>query len=717
MSARRRPPRPPRPAPPTPVPARPRRVPGRALAAAVLVAVAALGAWWALDRGRAATWPAGALRGGNVLLVTIDTLRADRLRPDVMPGLSALADRGHRFTRAYSQAPLTLPSHSSILTGLRPPAHGVRGNGAFRLPDAQVTLAERLHDRGYRTGAFVGAFVLDPRFGLAQGFDAYDAVDDDRPFAGEFGFAERRAADVLAPAATWILGATSQPWFAWVHLFDPHAPYEAPGASRDMSAYDEEAHYADAQLTAFLDRLRAAGALDRTLVIVTADHGESLGEHGEQTHGLFAYDATMRVPLVAIGPGLGRGVHDQPATLIDIVPTVIETLGLPPDTSLPGRPLRDVAATGSDTRALYLEAMDGWLAARSAPVTAVVADGWKLVEVPDGELYDLRTDPGETDNLWSREPTRRRELEARLAELTAGPRAASTAPAADSEAEARLRALGYASGGAPPPDAGARFSQADDPKVVLPVYERFLDLIGAGQPDPAALLAIVAKRPSFEAARLAAASMLIDGGRPDEAIAALQPAASAPGASLALRERLGAALLAAGRPDDAVSVLADASTDPGASADAWNALGVARAQTGDPAGAQAAFDRAVTLAPASARFRFNRALAHLQSGDIAAAEADLVALTGTAPGMADGWRLLATLRHRRGDLRQAVDAWRHVAALAPDDTDTLFNLAVTLRDLGDTEEAGAWAAKFDAAIPPGSHPAERRELASLLPSR
>ncbi|MGE3190282.1 MAG: sulfatase-like hydrolase/transferase [Vicinamibacterales bacterium] len=682
------------------------------IAGGLVLAVLVAGGWW-WTRPAAGDWPAAGLPGGNVLLVTIDTLRADRLTPAVMPNLSRLADDGHRFPTAYAHAPLTLPSHSSILTGLTPPAHGVRGNGAFRLADDQVTLAERLSARGYRTGAFVGAFVLDPRFGLAQGFDTYDAVDDERPFAQDFDFAQRRADAVLAQAGQWVLaGDQARPWFAWVHLFDPHAPYDAPAAA-GLGAYDAEAHYTDAALGTFLDRLRAGGALARTLVIVTADHGESLGEHGEQTHGLFAYDATMRVPLVIEGPGLGTGVHDRPAAHVDVVPTVLETLGLPADPALPGRPLREVAAAPSSTRAIYMEAMDGWLTARSAPVRAIVAGGWKLVDVPRGELYDLGADPGETTNLWDREPERRRALEARLASIEAEVSTPATAAPRDSDAEARLRALGYASGGAPDMDAGA-LTDADDPKVVRPLYERFLDLLGAGSPDADALLAIVRERPAFDAARLAAASVLIDAGRAGDAVAALEPVASAPGASLALRERLGAALLAAGDPARAGAVLSAAVEDPEASADAWNALGVARAQTGQPAAALAAFDRAVALAPASARILFNRALGRLSAGNAAGGEADLAALTSAHPEMADAWRLLATVRFQQGDRPAAVAAWQRVAGLAPDDGDTLFNLAVTLRDLGRVDEARTWARRFDAAVPAGSHAPERRELASLL---
>lgn len=677
----------------------------RLVAAALLIALAA--GWW-IGRSSDPGWPPSALKAGNLLLVTIDTMRADRLSAALTPNLTRLAGTGHLYRAAYAHAPLTLPSHASILTGLLPPAHGVRGNGAFRLDPAHLTLAERLGPQGYRTGAFVGAFVLDSRFGLAQGFDRYDGVDDDRAFAADFGFAERRAPDVLAAASQWILDAAApeRPWFAWVHLFDPHAPYDAPGSS--SASYDDEVRFVDRALGDFFLRLDRAGAMTRTLVMITADHGESLGEHGESTHGLFAYDATTRVPLVVAGPGLGTGTHDAPAALIDLVPTALDVLGLPEDSTLPGRSLRVVSAGGTG-RAVYLEAMDGWLTAGAAPITAVVQDSWKWIDAPIPELYDLATDPEEIRNAIDAAGDRARALQAALRPLTTTSATTAAMPR-DAGAEARLRSLGYASGG--PRAAPNRFSDADDPKRVAPLYERFLSILAEGGRDLAGLQAIVDARPSFEAARLAAASVLIESGRGADAARLLEAAAAAPGASLALRERLGAAYLAAGRSDRAVTVLEAAVEDPSASADAWNALGVARAQLGRPSEARAAFDKAAALAPAAARIVFNRVLARLESGDRAGAEAEISELNARHPNFVDGWKLVATLRHESGDIAAAVEAWQRVLVADPRDVDVMFNLAVTLRDLGRTNEARAMARRFVDAAP---RPAYDREAATLAP--
>ena len=340
---------------------------------------------------------AGQAQGANVLLVTIDTLRRDRVgafgdRRGLTPTLDRLAAGGIRYTHAFSHVPMTLPAHTSILTGLTPRHHGVRNNTTFRLDERVPTLATALKGAGYRTGAFVGAFVLDGRFGLSRGFDEYNdrLGHPDRP---TFHIAERRASEVVAAAGSWILAegadtrstsaSTRRPWFAWVHLFDPHAPYDAPaGARADLAPYDAEVAYTDAMLGQFLDRLRAAGALDRTLVVVTADHGESLGEHGETTHGLFAYNATLAVPLIVNGPGLAPGEVDEPVAHADLMPTILDLLGSPIPGSLDGRSL--VRAPARD-RSIYFEALDASLTRGWAPLVGVIQNGWKFIDLPDAE--------------------------------------------------------------------------------------------------------------------------------------------------------------------------------------------------------------------------------------------------------------------------------------------------------------------------------------------
>src|SRR5438067_1634245 len=311
--------------------------------------LALIGTAWIVWRRAAAprSIRSGECAACNVLLITIDTLRSDRVGafggpPNLTPNLDRLAGAGLRLTRAYSSAPLTLPSHTSIMTAVSPPVHGVRANGLSRLGPDLPTVAAVLAAHRYRTGAFIGAFVLDARFGLNAGFDVYD--DRVQGASANLDVVQRKAEAVLAPAYEWIANpqsatpqsnqqsAISNPkWFAWVHLYDPHEPYTPPEphASRyAQDPYSGEIAYADASLGAFLDRLRSAGALDRTLVVITSDHGESLGEHGERTHALFAYESTLRVPFIIwAARSIMPAVVAAPARLVDVTPTILDLVG------------------------------------------------------------------------------------------------------------------------------------------------------------------------------------------------------------------------------------------------------------------------------------------------------------------------------------------------------------------------------------------------------
>jgi arylsulfatase A-like enzyme len=297
-----------------------------AAAAAVIALAAGVWAWQAGVLGQAA-------RPRSVLLISVDTLRADRLgsygyAAAATPVLDALAARGLRFTQATTTVPLTLPAHTSLMTGTFPTFSGVRDNGGFYVDDSLTTLAETLKGAGYRTGGFVGAFVLDGRWGIAQGFDTYYDDFDLSKFDLEAGLdaAQRPGSEVVDHALAWLDTEREQPFFAWVHLYDPHAPYRAPEAFRSRfpasqsGAYDAEIAATDEQIGRLLAALQASGRLESTLVVVVADHGESLGEHGELQHGFFVYDAAMHVQLIIAGPGVepdgaGQGRDAGPARL------------------------------------------------------------------------------------------------------------------------------------------------------------------------------------------------------------------------------------------------------------------------------------------------------------------------------------------------------------------------------------------------------------------
>lgn len=666
----------------------------------------------------------GMLRGSNVLLVTIDTLRADRVgsdrQPPVTPALDHLAAAGITFGYAYAHATMTLPSHASILTGLTPPAHGVRNNGSYSLDPSHATLAEILKGSGYRTGAFVGAFVLDARFGLNQGFDLYDDYYGEGTGRLDFGFVERRAAAVLAPAAEWVVdgrtnGAESSaktragsasPWFAWVHLFDPHAPYDAP-ERRVADAYDNEVAYTDAQLGRFFDTLRRSGQLERTLIVVTADHGESRGDHGEETHGLFAYDATLRVPFIIAGPSVPHQRFDARVGHIDLVPTLLDLLGIPIPAAIQGRSLRAaLSGAGGSEAPIYLEALDANLTRNWAPLTGVIAEGWKYIDLPIPELYNLDADPNEQANRASLEPERVRAMATRLAGLRgAVDRARYSRTRADPSVAARLRSLGYIGSQAPPLRERHGYTASDDPKNLLALHKQYLNAVelaarGNLKEGSELVLDAITQRPDFAAAYASGAAILMQLGRPAEAVTLLERAVASGAGTYEVVERLAAALLAAGRPDGVIALLQPRLKDM--STDARNTLAIAYAQRGRVDDARRTFQEVLKEDPSAAGTWNNLALLELETGRRAEAAAAFRRAVDADPAFGAAWQglgaaLLAT------DREAAIQAWIRAVELVPDAFDTLFNVGMLLAESSRPTDALPYLRRFTARAPPARY--------------
>jgi arylsulfatase A-like enzyme len=372
-----------------------------------------------------------ATRPPSVLLVTFDTTRADRIgayghRAAQTPHMDALASRGLLFERAWAPAPMTLPSHTSMLTGVYPCAHGVHSNGVNKVAPQSVLVSEVLLERGYRTGAFVGSFVLDGKYGLDQGFEQYSA-----PLAAELSGSsgnrvERPASEVVSEAMDWVLDVQpDEPFFLWVHFNDPHAPFAPPEPYRSSMAdpYDAEIAACDAELGRLLEGLADAGRDADLLVVVTADHGESLGEYGERSHGLFVYDATMRVPLIVVPPGAGPGSARRvldPVSITDIAATILDVTGVDrsamPAMQVPSllAEAGDDAAPDAEERSLYIESMVPWDNHRWHPLRGVVWRGHKLIDSSRPELYAL---PDEQRDLADEQPDLLQRFRGRLADL------------------------------------------------------------------------------------------------------------------------------------------------------------------------------------------------------------------------------------------------------------------------------------------------------------
>ena len=451
----------------------------------------------------------------SVLLITIDTLRADRLgaygdAKARTPALDALARQGVVFARAYTPVPITLPAHVSLMTGLLPPAHGVRGNGAFALGPQAPTLAEALKASGRRTAAFVGAFPLSGRFGLGRGFDEYD---DAMSKAGgvNYDFAERRARDVVDAAARWMSGNPG-PVFVWVHLFDPHAPYDPPPGFRTDDPYRDEIASTDAAVSTLMSAWDSRAG--RSIVVLTSDHGEAFGEHGEWSHSLFIYDTTLHVPLLIRAPGFEAGKRSRVSvSLTDIAATVLEAAGVSAG-SIPGVSLVKAIGPGAPDRALYAETLAPRLDFGWSDLRGWREGGFKWIRAPKPELYALADDPEEAKNRASEDPARARALDAVLSKALAatGDRNASRAP--DTESAERLRSLGYVQG------PGGKGSGAD-PKDRVEVARQIADAAGPFKDWAAAIAsyrALVALDPENPLLNMRLADALLRSGQPQPSL-------------------------------------------------------------------------------------------------------------------------------------------------------------------------------------------------------
>jgi len=603
----------------------------------------------------------------DVLLVTIDTLRADRLgcygyAAAHTPNLDALARRGARFAVAVAHAPLTAPSHASILTGVTPLGHGVRDNGAYVLPSSVRTLAEDFRQAGYGTVAFVSGFPLKRRFGFDRGFDSYDDHLPRGKDARRTAYVERTADRTTDAALAWLDSAGAdaaarKPLFAWVHYFDPHAPYEAPAEAMAGAAspYDGEIAFVDAQLGRLLQRLEARRPERPLYVLVVADHGESLGEHGEDTHGIFLYDATVRVPLIVAGPDVREGVVSQTvARGIDVTPTLLDYAGLPARTVM-GRSLRRAAAGEklSDEPA-YSESLHPQLQYGWAPLFAWRTAKHKLIEAPRPELYDLEADAAEQKDAAARDPQRLEAMRRELSRMMAGATTPSAETAVDAETKERLAALGYVGsvGGAPPVVTGK------DPK----------DGIGL-------------------VTRLGRNGMTVARTEPEKAIRELTALlAEDPGMLVALRTRA-VAYAAAGRHADAVRDLRVLEKKGALSAEDAVVLGDNLRLGGHAKEASAVLEKTIRANPTFAQPLLSLAAVHVEERDLAAASAAYTKVLELEPDNPEALRGLGDLAVVQGDAAQAGSRYARIVELDPTDVAALTKLGVVKMRTGAPAEA------------------------------
>jgi arylsulfatase A-like enzyme/tetratricopeptide (TPR) repeat protein len=686
----------------------------------VFAACAALAAGWL----GAAAPPAAPPRRPDVLLITIDTLRADATgfsgNPKAAtPVLDRLATQGRVLTDAHAHNVVTLPSHTNILTGLYPYQHGLRDNSGFRLTEKFATLATVLHGAGYATGAFVGAYPLDSRFGLDRGFDVYDDRTTRGDQAETFSLAERRGDEVVAPALDWWNRQRGRPRFLWVHLYDPHAPYDPPEpfASRfAANPYLGEVAATDAFLAPLLGPL-----LDRKeppcLVVVTADHGESLGEHGEATHGLFAYEATLKVPLVVWGPGVAPGKDGRMARHVDIFPTVLAATGVKPPASSPARPGRSllgpaVSAGGADDS--YFEALSTTLNRGWAPLRGLLRGGRKFIALPLPEAYELKSDPREERNRIDADRPLARAAFGALPQESVWP---PVRTAGGAEEEARLRSLGYLASSAP---ARASYGPEDDPKRLVGLdrkIQQIIDTYSRGKIEESVRLAreAVQERPSMSLGHSLLAQGLLESGRTTEAVEVMRRARAQGYASDALLRQLGLTLAEGGQSAEAIEVLRPLAGT--SDTDAMNALALAYSESGRQKDAWELLQKVLKIDPDNAKACEQLGLVELRLSHWPQARDWSRRAVERQRQLPRAWNNLGVALWQLGDKEKALDAWQQAVDYDPRLWDALWNLGLKAAELGRTAQARKALERFATGAPPryGEDVATAREMLRRLP--
>ncbi len=609
----------------------------------------------------------------SVVLVTLDTTRADHLgcygdKSIATPNLDALARSGARFANAFSPVPVTLPAHTAMLTGSFPMATGVHDFSGNKLPPDAVTLAKVLHDHGYATGAFLGAAVLSARFGLNQGFDVYfDHFDLKRVDEATMDLVKRSGDQVVGNALAWLKTNPPRPFFLWVHIYDAHDPYQPPEpfASRYAGRpYDGEIAFVDTQVGRLFAYLEDMGVFQNAVVVVAGDHGEGLGEHGERTHGFFIYNSTLHVPLIIKVPGAKPTTVEKGASLVDVMPTVLQALHLPIPPSVQGRSLLSdiLEKPSSGASNLYAECYLPLLHFGWSQLRGLQSEGLKYIDAPRPELYDLRVDPHETRNLNTGKRAVAQELKARLQDVERRYAAPSGSGArategTDPELTERLRSLGYVAISANTYSDSSGKALAD-PKDRARAYALISDAVDDNTNG----------RYQASLEKLHAAEQIDPTTLPVPYLEAMNyfRLKDYPHAT----ERFKAAL----------------KVDPNIPLATYY-LAVSQLRTGDADGAKASFQRAVELDPTNYDAAFNLGMLELKQHQMPEAQGHLQQVVEINPGFAPAFEALGEVHLYLHHNEEAVRALQHAVGLDPNLAEAHYNLGRAYEALGRTADA------------------------------
>lgn len=659
----------------------------------LLVATGAGVAWYLLQPPRL-----------NVVIISLDTTRADRLgcygrQQALTPVLDNLAANGVLFEHATTPTPLTLPAHASLFTGLYPPEHGLHTNGQSRLADEIPTLAKTLAARGYATGGFIASFVLDSKFGLDQGFATYG---DDLTGAAPADHALHRYRPgnlVVDEALQWLQGHHQRPFLCWVHLYDPHSPYlphqDLFGDRFKESPYDGEIAFVDQEVARIREFLQMQKLDQRTLVIVVGDHGEGLNEHQERKHGKMLYQSTLHVPLLMALPGVlpaGRRIAGT-VSLVDLLPTILETVQADPIQGLSGRSLLAVAKGNTLTpRACYSETDEPFHEAGWSPLRGLTTDRWKYIRAPRPELYDLQSDPTELRNLYDAQREQAGLLDQELSELERGLVPRQRAQLQLSPREQRtLESLGYvASAKSAGPVSG--FKNLPDIKDMMPHFNALEDAqeqleVGTVEPAIAQLRKLVAVAPEYEMAQVILGDALTRSGKFAEAVAQFQSILKRnPESEMAL-SHLGDAQAAQGQYSAAIRNYQLAlQRDPDSDGLQYN-LGKALVQAGRISEAIPHFQAALELDPGFvfAYVELGSAFLRLGQPDEALAQYELALKYN--PDSLQAHMNLASVYAARSQLALALPHLEHASRVDPQNADIHYQLGAVLASQGRLQEA------------------------------
>jgi len=670
----------------------------------------------------------------NFLLITIDTLRADRLscysREHLKtPNIDSLAKNGILFSRAFANTSTTLPSHANILLGTTPLYHGVHENSNFIVHEEFLTLSEHLKSYGYSTGAFVGAYPLDSRFGLAQGFDIYDD-DYGRGHKIQSAFYVRRRAEVVVDKALEWLKIQKSPWFLWIHCFDPHDPYEPPEPFKtqyEKHLYNGEVAYVDFVLRKLFDHLETKELFQKTLIIFTGDHGESLGQHGEMTHGYFAYNTTIWIPLIISIPGVARGYVDQYVSHTDIFPTACDLLHMEKPSFLQGISLLPaIKGKKLQKRPIYFESMYPYYGRGWAPLKGFIYSKEKYIDSPIPELYDLDDDFDELKNLAERkkQDEYKKQLEVIIKNQSL-PENVEAKRRFDRESLEKLRSLGYVS--ASQVSKKESFGPEDDVKVLLPYHNKAvnaLDLFEEGKVREGLelLKEVITERKDVDIAYSNLATLYKVTGKMREALEVLKMGLENIPSSYKIFLNYVSFLIDAGQHDEAIKIFGEKSFrqmefDP----EIWNCLGIAYSSKRDFDKAIGAYEKALSL-DNEYRFVYSN-LGHLylsiflETKNLKTYQKSLQYFKKAIefdPDFSLAYYDLGMAYIQGGNLDGAIYCWERALEMKPDFGRTLYDLAFAYLGKGDKAKALYYLNKYKDNYYELLPAAERQKLDALI---